>query len=183
MNKVAVVVLAGTESHADLGRIVNALGTAKEFKEAGDEVQVIFDGAGTEWVAELSNPEHTHSMLPRRTHSPVPANTAPMHLGYGKKSRPRVYRLSMTTRGTRVCGALSTMATTYSRSKTRLSTVSEVTPSPRNIQTRGDGVCRRKERLPWILRHSSHSFEPSVRRVKTRSTAMYVINHLAIGRS
>lgn len=58
MNKVAVVVLAGTENHADLGRVVNALGTAKEFREAGDEVQVIFDGAGTEWVAELSDPDH-----------------------------------------------------------------------------------------------------------------------------
>ncbi|NIV13590.1 MAG: hypothetical protein GWN62_20600, partial [Aliifodinibius sp.] len=40
------------------GRIVNALETAKECKEADDDIQIIFDGAGTKWVTELSNPEH-----------------------------------------------------------------------------------------------------------------------------
>jgi hypothetical protein len=47
MAKAAIVVLAGTESHADLGRVTNALEAAKEFEEAGDDVEVIFDGAGT----------------------------------------------------------------------------------------------------------------------------------------
>lgn len=61
--KVAIVVLADTESHADLGRVVNALETALECKEAGDVVQVIFDGAGTRWVPVLSNPEHRRHKL------------------------------------------------------------------------------------------------------------------------
>lgn len=56
--KVAIVVLADTESHEALGRVVNALETVKEFKEAGDDVQLIFDGAGTKWVVELSKPDH-----------------------------------------------------------------------------------------------------------------------------
>ncbi len=40
------------------GRIANALTSAKEFKEAGEEVTVIFDGAGTRWVSQLSDPDH-----------------------------------------------------------------------------------------------------------------------------
>ncbi len=56
MAKVAVVVLADTESHGDLGRLVNALEAVKDFKEAKDDVQLIFDGAGTKWIGELSKP-------------------------------------------------------------------------------------------------------------------------------
>ncbi len=41
-----------------MGRIVNALETTKEFKEAGDEVTLVFDGAGVQSLAEISNPTH-----------------------------------------------------------------------------------------------------------------------------
>jgi hypothetical protein len=58
MVKVAVVILADTETHADRARVANALTTAYEFKEAGDEVDVIFTGAGTKWVGKLSDPDH-----------------------------------------------------------------------------------------------------------------------------
>ncbi|MDD5267373.1 MAG: DsrE family protein [Methylococcales bacterium] len=58
MNKVAIVVLAGTEQQDSLGRIVNALMAVKELKENNDEVQLIFTGLGTTWLAELSRPEH-----------------------------------------------------------------------------------------------------------------------------
>lgn len=60
MAKTALIVFAGTDGHSDLGRVFNALETAKEFKEdgEGDDVELIFDGAGTEWVPELENPEH-----------------------------------------------------------------------------------------------------------------------------
>lgn len=58
MPKAAIVVLADTESHADLGRVFNALIAAKEFKQAGDEVRLIFDGAGTKWPGVLSDPQH-----------------------------------------------------------------------------------------------------------------------------
>lgn len=58
MTKVAIVVLADTETHGDLGRVVNALEAVKEFKEAHDDVQLIFDGAGAKWVPELSKPDH-----------------------------------------------------------------------------------------------------------------------------
>lgn len=58
MVKVAVIVLAGTESHADLGRLTNALQTVRDCKEAGDDVELIFDGAGTQWVPELESEDH-----------------------------------------------------------------------------------------------------------------------------
>ena len=56
--KAAILVLADTESHADLGRLTNALQAAREFQEAGDDVVVVFDGAGTGWVPELEDPDH-----------------------------------------------------------------------------------------------------------------------------
>lgn len=56
MVKAAVVILAGTESHADAGRLVNGLETAKEFAETGGaEVELVFDGAGTQWIPELED--------------------------------------------------------------------------------------------------------------------------------
>jgi len=34
--KIAIVILSEMEEHKDLGRVVNALQTAREFKETGD---------------------------------------------------------------------------------------------------------------------------------------------------
>lgn len=58
MTKIGVLVLADDETHGDLGRITNALEMAKEFKEAGDEVSIIFDGAGTKWAGKLADENH-----------------------------------------------------------------------------------------------------------------------------
>jgi hypothetical protein len=58
VTKVSIMVMSDTETHADRARVANALTTAFEFKEAGDEVELIFTGAGTKWVSELSDPDH-----------------------------------------------------------------------------------------------------------------------------
>lgn len=63
MSKIAIVVLADTETHGDMGRAVNALEVASEFKGAGDEVAIIFDGAGTKWVPKFDDPEHFRNEL------------------------------------------------------------------------------------------------------------------------
>ncbi len=63
MNKVAIVVLADKETHSDMGRIANALEVAKELKEGGDEVSIIFDGAGTRWVGPLADKDHQMNPL------------------------------------------------------------------------------------------------------------------------
>ena len=60
MAKAAIVILADTETKGELGRVANALTTGKEFKEAGDEALIVFDGAGTRWIPELSNPDHQY---------------------------------------------------------------------------------------------------------------------------
>lgn len=56
MNKVAVFVFADTETNEGLGRVVNALETAKEFKNG--DVRLYFDGTGTKWPAELAKENH-----------------------------------------------------------------------------------------------------------------------------
>lgn len=58
MANAAVVILAGTEGHENLGRVVNGLQTAREFAETeGDELELIFDGAGTQWIPALEDPD------------------------------------------------------------------------------------------------------------------------------
>jgi hypothetical protein len=58
MNKLAIVVLSEMEEHQDLGRVVNALQIAKEFRQAGDDVEIIFDGGGVVSAVQLADPEH-----------------------------------------------------------------------------------------------------------------------------
>ena len=61
--KAVVLVLADTETHEDRGRIRNALETAKEFKDAGDDIKLIFDGAGTKWIPEISKQDNKYNEL------------------------------------------------------------------------------------------------------------------------
>lgn len=58
MAKISVVLLADTEAHGDLARALNALELVREAAGAGDEVELVFDGAGVAWIPELSEPEH-----------------------------------------------------------------------------------------------------------------------------
>ena len=51
MAKVGVVVLADTETHADLGRVVNAIETVKESAEHDDDIEFIFDVRRDQMVA------------------------------------------------------------------------------------------------------------------------------------
>jgi hypothetical protein len=64
MAKAAIVILAGTESHTDTGRLVNGLEAAKEFAEGeGDDLELVFDGAGTQWIPELEDEDHEYHDL------------------------------------------------------------------------------------------------------------------------
>lgn len=58
--KTAITVLSDPKSGSEdaLGRVFNALAAAYDFKQAGDDVEIIFQGAGTRWIGELANPEH-----------------------------------------------------------------------------------------------------------------------------
>jgi hypothetical protein len=60
MQKAAVIVLSDpkTGSEESLGRLFNALAAVYDFKQRGDEVKLLFQGAGTRWAGELVNAEH-----------------------------------------------------------------------------------------------------------------------------
>lgn len=60
MSKAAVIVLSDPKAGSDeaLGRLFNALAAVYDFKQRGDEVQLLFQGAGTRWAGELVNKEH-----------------------------------------------------------------------------------------------------------------------------
>lgn len=63
MEKVLILILSASDTHGKLGRAVNALKITKELKEAGDDVKIIFDGAGTEWIGKLAPSNHRASPL------------------------------------------------------------------------------------------------------------------------
>ncbi|MEH6478049.1 MAG: DsrE family protein [Sneathiella sp.] len=58
--KTAILVLSDPNHGKEeaLGRVFNALATAYDFKQSGTEVKVLFNGTGTRWITELSNPEN-----------------------------------------------------------------------------------------------------------------------------
>jgi hypothetical protein len=63
MNKIAIILLAAADTPEGTGRMANALTTAKEFHDAGDEVALIFDGAGVTWIPALADSEHKYRRL------------------------------------------------------------------------------------------------------------------------
>lgn len=58
--KAAIVVLSDPKSGTEeaLGRVFNALASAYDFNQGGDEVIVLFQGAGIRWIGELTKVEH-----------------------------------------------------------------------------------------------------------------------------
>ena len=49
--------LADTGTHGGVARVVNALMTAKEFSKAETTLEIMSDGAGTQWVCVLTDLE------------------------------------------------------------------------------------------------------------------------------
>ena len=69
--RVAIVVLADSERHEGLGRVVNAMIAAGEMREAGDDVRLIFDGGGTVWPGQLAKEDHPAHALRQSVHEVV----------------------------------------------------------------------------------------------------------------
>lgn len=65
MNKTAIIILSDPKAGSEeaLGRVFNALASAYEFKQAGQEVKIIFQGAGVRWPEHLEKPEHPVNAL------------------------------------------------------------------------------------------------------------------------
>lgn len=58
MDKLTIVLLADASSHENLGRVLHAMMYARQAKEEGMDVEVIFDGGGVEWPTELAVEDH-----------------------------------------------------------------------------------------------------------------------------
>jgi hypothetical protein len=60
MKKAAVIVMSDQKAGSDeaLGRLFNALATVYDFKRRGDEVTLLFQGAGTRGAGELVKKDH-----------------------------------------------------------------------------------------------------------------------------
>jgi len=58
--KAAIVVLSDPKSGSEeaLGRLFNALAAAYDFKQKGDDVTLLFQGAGTRWAGEVTREDH-----------------------------------------------------------------------------------------------------------------------------
>jgi hypothetical protein len=65
MSKTAVVVLSDPKHGGEeaLGRLFNALILTFELKEKAQEVDLVFQGAGTRWPAEIVKPAHPANAL------------------------------------------------------------------------------------------------------------------------
>ena len=72
MANAAIVILAAAGSPDGIGRVVNGMEAAREFAEtAGDDVELIFDGAGTQWIPELEDESHEYHDLYRSVRAEV----------------------------------------------------------------------------------------------------------------
>lgn len=60
MNKTAIIILSDPKAASEeaLGRVFSALASAYEFKHAGEELKIIFQGTGIRWPEYLEKPEH-----------------------------------------------------------------------------------------------------------------------------
>ncbi len=58
--KTAIILLSDPKSASEesLGRLFNGLAAAYDYKQAGDEVTVLFQGAATRWPLVLSDEAH-----------------------------------------------------------------------------------------------------------------------------
>jgi hypothetical protein len=58
--KATIVILSDPKNGSEeaLGRVFNGLAAAYDFKQAGDDVSVVFQGAGTRWISALNQKEH-----------------------------------------------------------------------------------------------------------------------------
>ena len=71
--KAAIVVLSDPKngSEESLGRLFNALAAAYDFKQRGDDVTLLFQGAGTRWAGEVVKEDHPAHALYRAVEDTV----------------------------------------------------------------------------------------------------------------
>lgn len=73
MTKTAIVLFSDPKAGSEeaLGRLFNALFLTYDLKERGQEVALIFQGAGTRWAAEVAKTDHPAGPLFRAVRDKV----------------------------------------------------------------------------------------------------------------
>lgn len=73
MSKTAIVVLSDPKSGGDeaLGRLFNAMFLTLELKNRNETVDLVFQGAGSRWPAEVVQPSHPGNALYRAVQDKV----------------------------------------------------------------------------------------------------------------
>lgn len=57
MQKFAIILQAGPGTHESHARMFHSMVYSRELRDAGHDVQLIFDGAATEWLAHWGDPQ------------------------------------------------------------------------------------------------------------------------------
>lgn len=92
MSKAGVIVFAELDgTHGEMARVVNALQVTREFREAGDEVRLIFDGGGVTSIAALAQPEHRFHTLYEKVQDKVEGACAFCAKAFGVKEQLEAY--------------------------------------------------------------------------------------------
>lgn len=58
MTKIAIVVFSDTNTIEAMGKVSNGLMLALESIEHGDDLKIVFEGAGTKWIGEMEKEDH-----------------------------------------------------------------------------------------------------------------------------
>ncbi len=60
MNKTVIIILSDPENGGEeaLGRVFNGLAAAYDLRQAGEEVSILFQGAGTRWTGHITQEDH-----------------------------------------------------------------------------------------------------------------------------
>ncbi len=58
MSKFAIILQAGPGTHESHARMFHSMVYARELRETGHDVRLVFDGAATEWLGRWGNPQN-----------------------------------------------------------------------------------------------------------------------------
>ncbi len=57
MPAITFYILASPQTQEGVARLVNGLETARNLKQRGADVRIVFEGAGTQWIPEITSPQ------------------------------------------------------------------------------------------------------------------------------
>jgi hypothetical protein len=96
-HKIAIIILADTDTNEGLGRVVNALAAAGEYNKAGDEVRIVFTGTGTKWPTSLEKADHPAHGLYEASRSLVDGACGFCANAFGQTEAVKQYSIKLLT--------------------------------------------------------------------------------------